>query len=232
MTLLPPPPPKSERPRESSGLPPGYQHQLDLVVQILKDRPNRYDKPRISDSQRPPITTPPDEISTGHSHLTAEGLRDDKYTRSRRLVEDELDLLKHRNPYAYRVIDEYFSVDSGHGDLDFLAAQAQKYEGSKKTYDTLQMALYILTSRLLDKKLYAKKPARLDTRTNRRRTMEEQYAEIDRVFRSWCDDLSKTYKRYRSKAYDNTALQMDVARSTVERAVRFMEKQREDEDAA
>jgi hypothetical protein len=42
--VLPQPASGTEQPRGSSGVPDGYQEQHDRVVQILKDRVNRYDK--------------------------------------------------------------------------------------------------------------------------------------------------------------------------------------------
>lgn len=224
--LLPPPPASAEAPRESSsgtqGLPDGYQDQFEIVLQILKDRPTRFDKPRRSPDQSRPNTTPPDEISDGHSHLTTEGMRDDKYKQSQDAVEDELDVMKHRNPYAYWVILTYFDVDSGHGDYDLLAQKAENNPETKKTFDTLQMALYILVSRLLDQQLYCRFPAKVDTRTNRQRTTEEIHAEIRRVYDAWCKDLKEKHpKKYKTLARDNTALQCNRSTRTVQRALKF-----------
>jgi hypothetical protein len=60
-------------------------------------------------------------------------------------------------------------------------------------------------------------------KTHRRQTMEESYREIHRVFEEWCSELSRKHNRYRNKAYENTAVQLGVAKSTVERAVHFVE---------
>ncbi len=222
MTLLPPPP-ASRRGRGASGLPDGYADQFEVILQILKDRTTRYDKPRFGGFSRP-NTTPPDEVSHGHSHITAEGMRHDIYTWSQAVVEEELDVMKYRNPYAYRVIDDYFSVDSGHGDYDLLKQKAQQFPGSSgKTYQTLQMALYILVSRLMDYYLHCRPPAKVDTRTNRTITMQEEHAKILRVYDAWRKDLDPRGhpdKTAHVMARDNTALQCNCSTRTVQRVLK------------
>ena len=72
--------------------------------------------------------------------------------------------------------------------------------------------------------LYAVFGERVIRKTRRRQTMEESYREIDRVFEGWCRKLG--LRHYRNKALENTAVQCEVAKSTVERAVRFVETSR------
>ena len=229
MSLLPPPPSSAEPPKgeSSNALPEGYHQQFEIVLQILKDRVNRYDRSRVSPENQRPNTTPPDEISSGHSHLTTAGLSNDIYRQSERLVEDELDVLRERNPYAWWAINTYFDVDNGHGDFDFLAAQAETNKSAAQTFATLQMALYMLVSRLMDKHLHCRWPAKVDTRTNRRRTMEEHYAEIARVYKTWCKELKAANPNDFStmEAKKNTALQLNCSTKTVTRALKFQSTQ-------
>lgn len=89
--------------------------------------------------------------------------------------------------------------------------------------EDLEIAIYTLTMRLLDVKLEVIRPTKAAPTNNRRISMEEKYREIYRVFSAWCDEISKTSKAYRNKAYAETVMSMNETRSTVERAVFHVE---------
>ena len=107
-----------------------------------------------------------------------------------------------------------------------LKEKAERFEESRQLLDEVETALYVLTMRLIDKELYAVFGERVIRKTRRRQTMEESYREIHRVFEGWCRKLGLRHRYYRNKALENTAVQCEVAKSTVERAVRFVETSR------
>ncbi len=211
------------------GLDPAFADQRERVLQILRDWKNAYSSGRssvVGEDAVPFIER--SNIGGGSWPLNAEVERrrgDSRVARSFRLVEDELEWMKTFMPYAYRPLREVFlKDDAGDRDYEHLKAKAQGgSERAKALLDRVEVALYVLTKRLMGKELYAVFGERVIRKTHRRQTMEESYREIHRVFEEWCSELGRKHKRYRNKAYENTAVQLGVAKSTVERAVHFVE---------
>lgn len=220
-------------------------------MQILKDLPNRFDKSRAGydpTRTRPPI--PAEEVSDGHSHLTGEGLSESRYAKSRQLVENHLN--------SFPILKDFFHVDAGHSDLDHLEKKVkhddrllcqeigamndqgatarqmvEHYESNMteamRLLRSLDNAIGTITLDLLDEDLWVKFPERIIRKTHRTQTMEENYREINRVFESWCEELSQQHKRYRNKALEATGTQLSVAKATVERAVRFSKDEKKED---
>lgn len=92
-----------------------------------------------------------------------------------------------------------------------------------RLYDDLEAAIHELTLRMYDIHLEVLRPTKAAATNGRRISMEEKYREIYRVFASHCEDIAKTSKKYRNKAYKETVLSCNETRSTVERAVHFVE---------
>lgn len=170
---------------------------------------------------------------------------------SHNLLEDELERMRLFNPLYYSLARVFLHDSAGDSDYERLCETAHAHRipidkgirqlkhtsasvrrlvehfeehqtGAMKLQRDLEIAIHDLTMLLIDKELYAIFPEKA-LKTTRRQTMEESYAEIHRVFETWCIELSQAPpKRYRNRAYDNTALQMNVSRATVERAVNFI----------
>jgi hypothetical protein len=138
-----------------------------------------------------------------------------------RRLEEELLWMARFMPYAYQSLHRVFLHDAA-GDAD-LKNKAEHFEESKRLLDGVEVALCVLTMRLIDEKLYAVFGERIIRKTHKQQTMEESYREIHRVFEGWCRKLKMRHKRYRNRALKNTAVQCEVARRTVQRAIRFVE---------
>ncbi len=211
------------------GLDPAFADQRERVLQLLRDWKNAYSSGRgsvVGEAAVPFIER--SNIGGGSWPLNAEVERrrgDSRVARSFRLVEDELEWMKTFMPYAYRPLREVFlKDDAGDRDYEHLKAKAQGgSERAKALLDRVEVALYVLTKRLMGKELYTVFGEKIVRKTHRRQTMEESYREIHRVFEGWCRKLKMRHKRYRNSALKNTAVQCEVARSTVERAIRFVE---------
>lgn len=115
-------------------------------------------------------------------------------------------------------------ADSRNDSKDIVRFVAAAYRSSPnvRLLNDVDIAIHDLTMRLLDVKLHAIFATKSAPKNGRRQTMEDKYREIYRVFHSWCEDLSKKHKRYRSKAYENTVVSTGESRSTVERACHFV----------
>ena len=91
---------------------------------------------------------------------------------------------------------------------------------SMRLFDAVEIGIDQLTTRLLDVDLYCVFP-QTEVKTERRETTEEDYLKIARVFDRHCEQISKTRKRFRNRAYDATAAETGWSRNTVERAVHY-----------
>lgn len=179
-------------------------------------------------------------------------LKNDPYAQSHRLLADELEMMRLFNINYWAIERVFLNDEVGDNEYERLREAAGRHEAQlkerinknrrkspsakelvqayiegrtreMKLFAAVEMAIHDLTMRLMDKELHVVFPERVVKTTNRRKTMEESYREIHRVFADWCEDLSKKHKRFRSKAYDNTAVNCSVSRATVERAVHFVE---------
>ena len=99
----------------------------------------------------------------------------------------------------------------------------------------VDLFIHDLTMRLIDQDLHVVFADKFDRtyvdddredkgiKTNRTLEMEEKYREIHAAFVRWCEELSQKHKRFRNKAFNNTVITTGQPRSTVERAVHFVE---------
>ena len=208
-----------------------FHDQREKVLQLLRDWKNAYSTGRssVEGEGSIPYVDRRSGISGGHYWpLTAEaerrGLSDGAAAESMRRLEEELLWMARFMPYAYESMHKVFLHDAaGDADYEHLKKKAEHFEESRRLLDGVEVALCVLTMRLIDEELYAIFGERIIRKTHRRQTMEESYREIHRVFEGWCRELKMRHKRYRNKALKNTAVQCEVAKSTVERAVRFVE---------
>jgi len=103
-----------------------------------------------------------------------------------------------------------------------------------KLWQDVNIFIDALTTRLLSYNLHVVFPEKFDrmyaddlseeaTKTNRTLGMEEKYREIHAVFERWCEELSQKHARFRNKAFNNTVITTGQPRSTVERAVHYVE---------
>src|ERR687885_58104 len=107
-----------------------------------------------------------------------------------------------------------------------LKEKAERFEESRQLLDEVETALYVLTMRLIDKELYAVFGERVIRKTRRRRTMEESYREIHRVFEGGAGSLSSGIGTTAIKRSRTPPCGARCTRSTVERAARFVETSR------
>ena len=205
-----------------------FHDQRKRVLQLLRDWKLPYSTGRGSMEGEDPVPyIDRSGIFGDHWPLNAEAerhLSDGAAAKSMRLVEAELSWMARFMPYAYEPLRKVFLHDAaGDDDYEHLKVKAGRFEESRRLLDEVEVALYVLTMRLMDRELYAVFGERTIRRTHRRQTTEESYQEIHRVFEGWCQKLGLRRKRFRNKALENTAAQCEVARSTVERAIRFVE---------
>jgi hypothetical protein len=210
---------------------PRFQDQKEKIVQILKDWKLPYSMGRGSICGEDPVPyVDRSSFSGGSWPLNVEverRLGDGAAAKSMRLVEQELAWMSRHMPCAYSPIARVFLRDAaGDADYERLQEEAKRSKAAERLRDELEVALCVLTLRLLDADLYAVFPRRYAK--GGRKPMEEHYREIHRDFAQECKRLAtRGTKRYRNKALKSTADLHEVSLSTVKRAVHFVECARE-----
>ena len=123
---------------------------------------------------------------------------------------------------AQKMSDELEPKQSSRDVVRYLSEAYRDHPKTRLLAD-VEMAIHTLTMLLLDEDLHVVYSSKAAPTNTRRVSMEEKYHEIYRVFASWCEDLAKMKKRYRNQAYKNTVVSTGESRSTIERAVHFVE---------
>ena len=204
-----------------------FADQKEKVVQILKNR-NDFLALHTRDSED---NSPPSGDPGGHWLLNAETMKrwdNSLSAKSFRLVEAKLADLKRVTPRLYTTLyDVFLHPEAGDADYELLQKQAAQgpdhVRGAYKRLLLVESVLDLLTKSLMDDYLYAIFPRRY-YQPGGRKSMEEGYREIHRFFTQECGRLrARGRKRVRSAAYDATAEDFGVVRSTIERAVHFVE---------
>lgn len=199
------------------------------MLQLLKDWKNAYSTGRGS---APDADVMASIQTTGHSdghwNMNAEVIRrgsNSQFADSFRHLEEALAWLREYSPTTYAAIGTVFINDiAGDADYEHLKRKVACLginSQSKELLERTERGIFMLTMHLIDKELRVIFPEAYIRTTHRRQTMEESYQEINRVFNTICEDLAKSNKRYRNKAYTETAHRLAVSKATVERAVHF-----------
>ena len=208
-----------------SGPDPRFEEQKQKVLQLLKNY-NDFLAMHTRDSDDP---SPPSSDSGDPWPLNAETMKrwgGSAVANSFRALERELRFIRNFTPFVYTPLyDMFLHPEAGDADYERLRKKADSGSVAGKTQAELasiEMALYMLTMRLIADDLYVIFPWRYYSRGSRGKTMEEGYREIHGVFVAECERLSKTRKRYRNQAYKTSAEICEVSVPTVERAVRYV----------
>lgn len=104
-----------------------------------------------------------------------------------------------------------------------------------RLYTDVELAIHDLTLNMMELDLYVHDPWKKNPELENAKpkiTIEERYAEINRIFEGYCNDFKsqRPGKPYRNRAYRNTVVATNESLSTVERAVRHCSKDAPNEE--